>query len=105
MKLQNYIDEIKEEIKQRVLNTGIVCDNTYLDEYCVICALALIGKNKEQDSETESNTIFNKHHIIPRCYFKKSRLACDNSSSNIALLSLKNHILAHFYLYKCSSCD
>lgn len=105
MKLENYIDKIKNEIKQNILNTGVVCDDTYLDKYCVICASAVVNKGKERDSEIGSSAIFNKHHIIPRSYFKRNKLSCDNSPSNIALLSLKNHILAHFYLYKCSSCD
>lgn len=48
-----------------------------------------------------NNKIGEKHHIIPRAYFKaiKSEIIDDN---NIVFLNKKDHILIHYYIYKCS---
>lgn len=44
----------------------------------------------------------NKHHIIPRIYFKHYKLVCDDSMDNVVVLTYKEHIIAHYYLVKCS---
>ena len=46
---------------------------------------------------------FEKHHIIPRCYFNHYKLPIDNSKNNIIKLTYSDHILAHYYLYKACS--
>lgn len=43
----------------------------------------------------------NRHHIIPRCYFKIKQLPVDNSSENIVNLQYADHLLAHYYLGNC----
>lgn len=36
-----------------------------------------------------------KHHIIPRCWFKKNNLPVDNSDDNLVLLSYEDHVKVH----------
>lgn len=42
-----------------------------------------------------------KHHIIPRFVYKDINSEIDNSIDNIINLSIKNHILIHYYAAKC----
>lgn len=41
------------------------------------------------------------HHIIPRFIYKDNNLPIDNSDENVVKLSIKNHILVHYYAAKC----
>lgn len=43
-----------------------------------------------------------KHHIIPRFVYKDINSEIDNSEDNLIELSIKNHILIHYYAAKCS---
>lgn len=36
-----------------------------------------------------------KHHIVPRCWFKKYNLQIDNSKDNLVLLSEDDHLKVH----------
>ena len=83
------------DIKWQLLNTLAVLDNKYLDKY-----ITLITENKTTKKET---FITQKHHIIPRYVFKNLNLPIDNSSYNIVNLKFSDHLLAHYYLMKCSS--
>jgi len=42
-----------------------------------------------------------KHHIIPKAFFKKKKLKIIDEN-NLITLSRKNHILAHYYIFKCA---
>lgn len=42
-----------------------------------------------------------RHHIIPRFIYKDNNLPIDNSDENVVKLSIKNHILVHYYAAKC----
>lgn len=86
---------MKEEIKTELLNIGVVKDNEYLDQY-----IELIYKNKDTKKQTYKTQ---KHHIIPKCYYKSRGLKTDNSPKNIVNLLYKDHILAHYYLCLCVS--
>ena len=82
-------------VKQKLLDSGCFEDNNYLIFY-----LELIKNNiktKKQKCKT------NRHHIIPRCYFKFKKLEIDNSENNLVNLLYKDHILAHYYLCLCCS--
>ena len=81
----------KDELKQKLLNTGLFLNNKYLDEY-----LNLMLKNNTNVGYVE------KHHILQRSYFKKNKLPIDNSDSNIANLSYRDHCKAHWLLYFCT---
>ena len=82
-------------IKEYLLNTGIVIDNSYLDQYC-----ELVSSNKDTPYETHRTQC---HHIIPRYYFQHVDPNLENSASNKINLLYKDHILAHYYLALCSS--
>lgn len=81
-------------LKTKLLSIGIFEDNEYLDKY-----ITLIEHNyNTQAKRCETN----KHHIIPRHYYKANNLPLDNSKENIVNLTYRNHMLAHFYLSGCT---
>lgn len=82
------------EIKQALLDFGCL-QNEYFIKY-----FELIENNFKTKYEKFKT---DKHHILPRCYFKLKGLPIDHSSSNLVYLSHIDHLLAHYYLYKCSS--
>lgn len=45
---------------------------------------------------------FEKHHIIPKCFYKKKGLEIDNSSSNLVNLTLEEHKKVHQLAYLCA---
>lgn len=45
---------------------------------------------------------FNKHHIVPRSYFKKKGLKLINKN-NIVKVSIINHLWIHYYAFKCAN--
>ena len=81
------------ELKEKLLSLGVFEDNEYLDFYC-----DLIESNRNTKREKFKTQ---KHHIIPRCYFKYKNLEIDNSKNNLVNLSYVNHIMAHYYLCLC----
>lgn len=83
-----------QELKTKLLATNCFEANEYLDKYC-----KLIIDNLEKRREKYKTQ---KHHIIPRCYFRLNNLEIDNSKENIINLLYKDHILAHYYLTLCS---
>lgn len=83
-----------QDIKTKILSTNFFSDNDYLDKY-----IHLILSNGSQTDRFERQ----KHHIIPRSYFKIVNLKIDNSDNNTVYLSYSDHILAHYYLYFCTS--
>lgn len=83
------------ELKTKLLSFGVFEDNEYLDKY-----VSLILAN---ESTTKERFKTQKHHIIPIHVYKYLKIAEDNSSSNIVNLTYDNHVMAHFYLFHCSS--
>ena len=83
-----------QEIKNKILSTKYFIDNEYLDKYCELI------KQNESTEKQENKT--NKHHIIPRSYFKMLSLPVDNSAENLVHLLYKDHILVHYYLCLCT---
>lgn len=84
-------------LKENLLSLNFVVDNVYLDKYC-----ELIESNRNTKREKFKTQ---KHHIIPRCYYKYNKLNVDNSKDNLINLLYKDHILAHIYLSMCFSVD
>jgi hypothetical protein len=82
------------KLKERLLSCGLVHDNEYLDKYVEII--------ETKSVPVKQIGIHNKHHIIPRFYFRTNRIPIDNSTENIANLLFRDHILAHYYLALCS---
>lgn len=79
--------------KRELIESNQFEDNKYLDLYC-----DLIKSNKKREKEIYKTQ---KHHIIPRCYFKYNNLEIDDSQENLVNLLYKDHILAHYYLCLC----
>lgn len=81
------------QIKNVLLGTSYIIDNVYLDKY-VALVVANIARKKEK-------FVTQKHHIVPKCFFKYDNLPIDNSVKNIVNLRYKDHIFAHYYLCLC----
>ena len=82
--------------KDFLLNSNVVqLDNEYLDMY-----VELINSNLCTKKEPYKTQV---HHIIPKYYFKYFNKDIDNTAANKVNLLYKDHLLAHYYLYKCSS--
>lgn len=79
-----------QELKEKLLNTNYFIDNDYLDKYCELIVNNL--KTEKIINETE------RHHILPKSYFKIIESKIDNSSSNTINLKFQYHILAHYFL-------
>lgn len=86
---------MKQNLKEQLLRIGLVKDNEFLNKY-----VDLIYTNKNRTMEKFSTQ---GHHIIPR-YFKK--IIGDETieaKENLVNLLFSDHLLAHYYLMKCSS--
>lgn len=83
------------EIAQFLLSTSYFIQNEYFDKY-----VDLINSNLYTEKQKFKT---NSHHIIPVSYFKHRNLEVDNSNNNKINLLFKDHVLAHYYLYFCSS--
>ena len=81
------------DIKQKLLSLDIFNDNEYFKSY-----VELITNNIERKPIIHQTQ---RHHIIPKYYFKKNNLKCDNSKYNIVNLYYKDHIIAHYFLSHC----
>ena len=46
-----------------------------------------------------------KHHIIPKCWFKANNLEIDNSKDNTVFLTYENHKLVHLLASRCIKTD
>lgn len=81
-------------LKEDLLELGILEDNEFLDKY-----YNLVVKNfstKKEKGKTD------RHHIIPKSYFKHNNLDVDNSVNNIINVYRSDHILLHYFLCLCS---
>lgn len=68
-------------------------DNEYLEAYCDLIVRNLSTRKEKFRTQ--------RHHIIPKFYFKAKGLPIDDSESNTVNLLYKDHILAHYYLCLC----
>ena len=77
-----------------LIENNLLINNEYLFKY-----QSLILKNKGTKKEA---FITQAHHIIPKAAFKLLNLEVDDSSANKVNLRYRDHLLAHYYLAKCS---
>ena len=84
----------QQELKNKLLATNYFEDNKYLNKYCNLIISNLETKKEKYKTQ--------KHHIIPKCYFKLKKLDIDNSKENIINILYIDHILAHYYLCLCT---
>lgn len=85
----------KSDLKQKLIDLNLCINNNYLNLYINIIWNA--RNNVKQKFKTE------RHHIIPKYYFKLEKLTCDNSKDNIVNLFYLDHMKAHIYLCLCST--
>lgn len=52
---------------------------------------------------TNNDDKFEKHHIIPRCYFNKHNLPVDNSENNLVKLTTEQHRKVHKLAALCAT--
>lgn len=83
--------------KESLLKLNLVVDNEWLDKY-----VKLINDNLNTARQKYKTQ---RHHIIPKYYYKKCKLETDNSGFNLINLLYKDHILVHYYLALCSYND
>jgi hypothetical protein len=83
-------------IQTRLLELGLAKNNEALRHYSCIVESEFNKQQKFIGGLTQ------KHHKIPKCYYRKNKLNVDNSEENIVNLSYKDHILAHYYLALCA---
>lgn len=79
--------------KEKLVEYLNLQENTYLDLY-----IQLICNNKET---RQKRFLTQKHHIIPKYYFRRNNKFIDNSCDNVVNLTYSDHILAHIYLGLC----
>lgn len=84
-------------IKNKLLELDIFIENEYFNRYVDLISNA-IGRQYIK-SKTQ------KHHIVPRSYYKENNLPLDDTVDNKVNLFHYEHILAHWYLYKCAKTD
>lgn len=78
----------------KFIDSNLFNINTYLLAYTALVTIRQLEPSLQNYTE--------KHHIIPRSYYKYFKSTIDNSKTNLVKLSYKEHILAHYYLYKCT---
>ena len=77
-------------LKKKLLDTGYFIDNAYLDDYINLTQTCSNAKYTE------------RHHILPRAYYKLVDISIDNSENNLVRLSFADHCKAHWLLYFCT---
>lgn len=80
--------------KYELLKTQKYKENKYLDKY-----VELINKS---ESKSDEKMYKNNHHIIPFHLLKEKGISI-NDSLYLKSLKISNHVLAHYYLFKCSA--
>lgn len=85
-----------KELKHILINLGLCKQNKYLTKYVNLIITNLT---------TTKQLGYDKHHIIPKYYYKYNNLKINSSKENLVYLSRTNHILAHLYLCFCSTSD
>lgn len=81
-------------LKEYLMSLEVFIDNEYLDSY-----IRLIEDNVDTH---KSRGFTQRHHIVPRIYYRHNGLNIDNSPDNLVNLFYKDHIYAHYYLSLCS---
>lgn len=83
-----------ETVRQFLLQNEICFENEFLNKY-----LELVKNNLHTPVISHKTQ---RHHIVPKYYYSCKGIEIDNSASNVVNLFYRDHILAHFYLAKCS---
>ena len=82
-------------LHDRLKSSKYFIDNFYLQKY-----IELISKHIKTKQVPK---LTNKHHVIPKLWFKLNGLQVDNSISNLINIPYREHVLAHYYLCLCTT--
>lgn len=85
------------DLRDYLLSFNIFVDNEYFDKYL---NLIFVNLNTKREKFLTAS-----HHIIPRAYYKHNNIPVDDTRSNKVNLKHKDHLLAHYYMYKCAATD
>lgn len=80
-------------VKETLQKLSGFVNNEYLEKYS-----QLIDRNRH----TKNYKGTNKHHIVPRAWFKLQGVEVDNTTTNLITLTYRDHVLAHYYLCLCT---
>ncbi len=80
--------------KKYLLSIKAFINNKYLTKYVKLINANIDTKKEKFKTQT--------HHIIPRTYYKINKIPINNSKENLVNLSLRDHLLAHYYLSLCA---
>ena len=88
------------ELKKLLLETELLEDNKYLDDYCELCLNNLMTKKQAYKT--------NSHHVIPVAFYrikynksnrKQAEDIANKDEKNFRVnLLFRDHLLAHYYL-------
>lgn len=81
-------------LREKLLSLDIFVENEYFDKY-----IDLVKSNENTPVQKYKTQ---RHHIIPRAYYKYLHIDVDHSSDNTVNLMFRDHILAHCFMYKCA---
>lgn len=84
-----------QELKSILVSTQSFIDNEALDAYCSLILNSRCLQHERGKTQ--------RHHIIPRAYFKYIGKQCDHSDRNCVILKYRDHVLAHKYLMYCTT--
>ena len=84
-----------KNLKETLIALQGFVNNEYLDKYVQIIERNKFSKNK--------SGVVNRHHIIPKVWYKLHNHEVDNNPSNLVTLPYREHALAHYYLCLCTS--
>ena len=83
------------ELRNVLLSFNVFIENDFFEKYI---NLIIDNQNTKPEKFKTQN-----HHIVPLHVYKYLNLKEDNSKSNIVVLHYKDHVLAHFYLFNCTT--
>lgn len=85
-----------QNLELRFIQTGDFAAGEALTKYCNLIRANL-------NSTAESNTVTQKHHIMPRAWYKVHNKKVDNTASNLVRLSIADHAKAHLFLFQAAT--
>lgn len=86
-----------QALEARLLETGDFVACEALTNYC---KLVITNKNKTPQQLLGQTQ---KHHILPRSWYKMNNIAVDNSNENLVRLLVSDHVKAHLFLFQAAA--
>lgn len=81
-------------LESRLLETSDFVAGEALTKYCKLI--------KSNQTKKDFSGQIQKHHILPRAWYKLHNKKLDNSASNTVLLTVADHVKAHLFLFQAA---